>query len=56
MVSTPDRVYNFSADTKEEMEEWMNAFREAIESEPLDASQYRKSPTLSSDLSKLSVA
>lgn len=34
MVQTPERVYNFSAETREEMEEWIQAFHNAILSEP----------------------
>ena len=53
MVTTPDRVYNFSAETKIEMEEWIDAFRKAIESEPVEAKQEERMSVIST-LSQLS--
>eukprot|EP00794_Sanderia_malayensis_P009097 gene9097-10068_t len=36
MVCTPERVFNFAAETEKEMEEWINAFRKAMEMEPVN--------------------
>ena len=58
MVTTPDRVYNFSAETKEEMDDWINAFKKAIESEPLEPSQFQRMSIISAatKLSQMSVS
>lgn len=58
MVSTPDRVYNFGAETQSEMEEWINAFRIAIESEPLETRRFQRMSVVSaaSQLSEVSVS
>ncbi len=40
MVQTPERVFNFSAETDKEMEDWIQAFRKGIELAPLQQQQH----------------
>jgi len=58
LVSTPDRVFNFSASDESDMKHWMNAFKEAIKNEPLESNQFKRISVLSatSQLSQISVS
>ena len=58
LVSTPDRVFNFSASDESDMKHWMNAFKEAIKNEPLESNQFKRISVLSatSQLSQMSVS
>ena len=55
MVQTPERVFNFGAESKEEMENWMRAFKKAIESEPFDQNRNDRMSVVST-VSQLSIS
>ncbi len=56
MVQTPERVYNFAAETAKDMEEWMQAFNKGMEM-TLNISNHRMSVASAvSQISQLSVS
>ena len=58
MVRTPERVFNFGAESSEDFTEWMSAFKKAIEFEPVEINRNTRMSIVStaSQFSQLSVS
>ncbi|XP_065066358.1 arf-GAP with dual PH domain-containing protein 1-like isoform X1 [Rhopilema esculentum] len=58
MVRTPERVFNFGAESSEDFTEWMSAFKKALEFEPVEINRNTRMSIVStaSQFSQLSVS